>query len=56
MDAWHQLYSVATSYMTQTTLSRRYSYDEYIWASVSLYLDVINLFLSLLSIFRAAES
>ena len=26
-------------------LIKRYSYDEYIWASVSLYLDVINLFL-----------
>ncbi|XP_061338097.1 protein LIFEGUARD 2 [Gastrolobium bilobum] len=37
-------------------LIKRYSYDEYIWASVSLYLDIINLFLSLLSIFRAAES
>lgn len=37
-------------------LIKRYSYDEYIWASVSLYLDVINLFLSLLTIFRAVES
>ncbi|OAY61634.1 protein LIFEGUARD 4 [Manihot esculenta] len=37
-------------------LIKRYSYDEYIWASVSLYLDVINLFLSLLTLFRAAES
>ncbi|KAK3415853.1 hypothetical protein EUGRSUZ_H01413 [Eucalyptus grandis] len=37
-------------------LIKRYSYDEYIWASVSLYLDVINLFLSLLTIFGAAES
>ncbi|KAF7804725.1 BI1-like protein [Senna tora] len=37
-------------------LIKRYSYDEYIWAAVSLYLDVINLFLSLLTIFRAAES
>ncbi|KAK7277614.1 hypothetical protein RJT34_22629 [Clitoria ternatea] len=36
-------------------LIKRYSYDEYIWASVALYLDIINLFLSLLSIFRAAE-
>lgn len=37
-------------------LIKRYSYDEYIWASVSLYLDIINLFLSLLTVFRAAES
>lgn len=36
-------------------LIKRYSYDEYIWASVALYLDVINLFLSLLSVFRAAN-
>lgn len=37
-------------------LIKRYSYDEYIWASVSLYLDIINLFLSLMTIFRAADS
>ncbi|CAK9136181.1 unnamed protein product [Ilex paraguariensis] len=37
-------------------LIKRYSYDEYIWASVSLYLDIINLFLSLLTIFRAADT
>lgn len=37
-------------------LIKRYSYDEYIWAAVSLYLDIINLFLSLLTVFRAADS
>ncbi|KAL8530500.1 hypothetical protein ACS0TY_007510 [Phlomoides rotata] len=37
-------------------LIKRYTYDEYIWASVALYLDVINLFLSLMTVFRAAES
>ncbi|KAF8388108.1 hypothetical protein HHK36_026774 [Tetracentron sinense] len=37
-------------------LIKRYSYDEYIWAAVCLYLDVINLFLSLLTVFRAADS
>ncbi|KAK4558323.1 hypothetical protein RGQ29_007889 [Quercus rubra] len=37
-------------------LIKRYSYDEYIWAAVSLYLDIINLFLSLLTIFRAADT
>ncbi|KAJ3673300.1 hypothetical protein LUZ60_006674 [Juncus effusus] len=37
-------------------LIKRYSYDEYVWAAVALYLDVINLFLSLMTLFRAAES
>ncbi|GKU86518.1 hypothetical protein SLEP1_g1030 [Rubroshorea leprosula] len=36
-------------------LIKRYTYDEYIWAAVSLYLDIINLFLSLLTIFRVAD-
>ncbi|CAO2826508.1 unnamed protein product [Amaranthus hypochondriacus] len=37
-------------------LIKRYTYDQYIWAAVSLYLDIINLFLSLLTVFRAADS
>ncbi|XP_030545877.1 protein LIFEGUARD 2 [Rhodamnia argentea] len=37
-------------------LIKRYSYDEYIWAAVALYLDIVNLFLSLMTLFRAAES
>ncbi|KAG9153978.1 hypothetical protein Leryth_000494 [Lithospermum erythrorhizon] len=37
-------------------LIKRYSYDEYIWAAVALYLDVINLFLALTTVFRAADS
>ncbi|XP_051143307.1 protein LIFEGUARD 2-like [Andrographis paniculata] len=37
-------------------LIKRYTYDEYIWASVALYLDIINLFLSLLTLFNASES
>ncbi|CAA2963176.1 BI1 [Olea europaea subsp. europaea] len=37
-------------------LIKRYTYDEYIWAAVALYLDIINLFLSLLTLFRASES
>ncbi|KAL6008071.1 hypothetical protein ACLOJK_033577 [Asimina triloba] len=37
-------------------LIKRHSYDEYVWAAVALYLDIINLFLSLLTLFRAAES
>ncbi|KAL0921617.1 hypothetical protein M5K25_008706 [Dendrobium thyrsiflorum] len=36
-------------------LIKRYAYDEYIWAAVALYLDIINLFLSLLTLFRAAD-
>ncbi|PKU83807.1 protein LIFEGUARD 4-like [Dendrobium catenatum] len=36
-------------------LIKRYSYDEYIWAAVALYLDIINLFLALLTLFRAAD-
>ncbi|KAL3517611.1 hypothetical protein ACH5RR_020200 [Cinchona calisaya] len=37
-------------------LIKRYTYDEYIWAAVALYLDVINLFLAILTIFRAADT
>ncbi|KAG1358617.1 protein LIFEGUARD 2 [Cocos nucifera] len=37
-------------------LIKRYSYDEYIFAAVALYIDIINLFLSLLTLFRAAET
>ncbi|KAH9314434.1 hypothetical protein KI387_023061 [Taxus chinensis] len=36
-------------------LIKRYSYDEYIWATVALYLDIINLFLSLLTLFRGVR-
>ncbi|CAL9145719.1 unnamed protein product [Musa hybrid cultivar] len=36
-------------------LIKRYSYDDYMWAAVALYLDIINLFLSLFTLFRAAE-
>lgn len=35
-------------------LIKRYSYDEYIWASVSLYLDVLNLFLAFINILSAS--
>jgi FtsH-binding integral membrane protein len=37
-------------------LIKRYTYDEFVWASVALYLDVINLFLSLLEILRSIQS
>ncbi|KAF6141198.1 hypothetical protein GIB67_018288 [Kingdonia uniflora] len=36
-------------------LIKRFNYDEYVWATVSLYLDVINLFLALLTLFRAVD-
>ncbi|KAI3678886.1 hypothetical protein L6452_38190 [Arctium lappa] len=36
-------------------LIKRYTYDDYIWAAISLYLDIINLFLSLLTILGAAD-
>ncbi|KAG5043533.1 hypothetical protein JHK87_007448 [Glycine soja] len=36
-------------------LIKRFSYEEQIWASVSLYADIINLFVSLLTAFRAAN-
>ncbi|KAK4492511.1 hypothetical protein RD792_003322 [Penstemon davidsonii] len=37
-------------------LIKRYTYDQYIWAAVALYLDVINLFLSLLNLLRAVDN
>lgn len=37
-------------------LIKRYTYDEYIWASVVLYLDVLNLFLSILNLLRGMQS
>lgn len=36
-------------------LIKRYTYDQYIWASVVLYLDILNLFLSLLQLMRGSE-
>lgn len=32
-------------------LIKRHSYDEYIWASVYLYLHIINIFINMLKIF-----
>ncbi|XP_062176763.1 BI1-like protein [Alnus glutinosa] len=37
-------------------LIKRFTYDEYIWASVTLYLDILNLFLSILRILRQANN
>ncbi|GMI73803.1 LIFEGUARD 4 [Hibiscus trionum] len=36
-------------------LIKRYTYDQYIWAAVSLYLDVINLFISMLTLLGVAD-
>ncbi|KAF5785027.1 hypothetical protein HanXRQr2_Chr10g0423771 [Helianthus annuus] len=36
-------------------LIKRYTYDDYIWAAVSLYLDVINVFMAFLTVFSAAD-
>ncbi|XP_020094683.1 pentatricopeptide repeat-containing protein At3g22690-like [Ananas comosus] len=36
-------------------LIKSYTYDEYVWAAVALYLNIINLFLSLLTLFRASD-
>lgn len=37
-------------------LIKRFTYDEYIWASITLYLDVLNLFLSILRMLRQANN
>ncbi|KAL5701616.1 BI1-like protein [Ranunculus cassubicifolius] len=37
-------------------LIKRFTYDEYIWASVALYLDILNLFISILRVLRATQS
>ncbi|RWW14459.1 hypothetical protein GW17_00021764, partial [Ensete ventricosum] len=37
-------------------LIKRYNYDEYIWASVVLYLDILNLFLSIMNMLRGMQS
>ncbi|KAM3335682.1 hypothetical protein ACQJBY_029901 [Aegilops geniculata] len=35
---------------------KRYTYDEYVWAAASVYLDIINLFMALLNLFSAGDS
>lgn len=37
-------------------LIKRFTYDEYIWASVSLYLDILNLFLTILQMLRQGDN
>jgi hypothetical protein len=36
-------------------LIKRFTYDEYIWASVTLYLDILNLFLTILRMLRSSD-
>ncbi|KAL5984557.1 hypothetical protein ACLOJK_018662 [Asimina triloba] len=36
-------------------LIKRFTYDEYIWASVILYLDILNLFLYILQLLRSSD-
>ncbi|XP_078446635.1 bax inhibitor-1 family protein [Wolffia australiana] len=37
-------------------LIKRFTYDQYIWASVTLYLDIINLFLFIMDLLRGMQS
>ncbi|KAI5654211.1 hypothetical protein M9H77_31398 [Catharanthus roseus] len=37
-------------------LIKRFTYDEYIWASVNLYLDILNLFLTILQMLRQGDN
>ncbi|KVH91449.1 Bax inhibitor 1-related protein [Cynara cardunculus var. scolymus] len=37
-------------------LIKRFTYDEYIWASVTLYLDILNLFLAILRMLRQGDN
>ncbi|CAI7811849.1 unnamed protein product [Closterium sp. NIES-53] len=48
------IFSFFIIYDTASLLSR-YSYDEYIWASVALYLDILNLFSFLLDLLNASR-
>ncbi|GJP38147.1 hypothetical protein CLOM_g22585 [Closterium sp. NIES-68] len=48
------IFSLYIIYDTAALL-HRYSYDEYIWASVMLYLDIINLFSFLLDLLNAGR-
>uniref|UniRef100_A0A803M6L5 BI1-like protein n=1 Tax=Chenopodium quinoa TaxID=63459 RepID=A0A803M6L5_CHEQI len=49
------LFSAYIVYDTDN-LIKRYSYDEYIPAAVTLYLDIVNLFLALLALLEGADS
>ncbi|KAL9254519.1 BI1-like protein [Drosera capensis] len=38
------------------TLIKRFTYDEYIWASVTLYLDILNLFFAILRMLKQGDN
>nr|GFA13997.1 BI1-like protein [Tanacetum cinerariifolium] len=42
-------------YECLAAIMKSYKHDEYIWAAVELYIDIINLFMGLLTFFRAAD-
>nr|GEX33766.1 putative reverse transcriptase domain-containing protein [Tanacetum cinerariifolium] len=42
-------------YECLAAIMKGYKHDEYIWAAVELYIDIINLFMGLLTVFRAAD-
>lgn len=48
---------IFSAYLVYDTdnLIKRFTYDEYIWASVVLYLDILNLFISLLQLLRSSD-
>ncbi|KAK9289204.1 hypothetical protein L1049_017678 [Liquidambar formosana] len=48
---------VFSAYIVYDTdnLIKRFTYDEYIWASVTLYLDILNLFLAILRVLRSTD-
>lgn len=48
------LFSLYIIYDTESLL-RRYTYDEYVWASVALYLDILNLFMFLLDLLQSRQ-
>ena len=60
--AWHTAYAVGgallfSGYIVYDTneIIRRFDIDEYVWATVNLYLDIINLFLRLMEILQRAQ-
>ncbi|KAF3794545.1 BI1-like protein [Nymphaea thermarum] len=48
------LFSAYIVYDTDN-LIKRFNYDEYIWASVVLYLDILNLFITILQVLRGGD-
>ena len=53
----HPLLAIAAGYIVYDThnLVQRYELDQYIWAAVHLYLDIINLFLKMLQLLNGGR-